>query len=195
VIGLLDRGSLADRRPNEVESDDHQPDDRDVPFLPDKRFVIDAGVGPDEVRERLRAAVEPVRRFALRRPTLPFAGTVGPKSFELRPVLGYANSFAPLVQGSYATGVSGTRIDLRMRLLRPVAAFMGAWLTVAAFLVVLASIAAARDPLRLGFVILALAFFGVGYGCMAVLFWLETRRTRAKLERLLADAGPNLGPL
>ena len=76
-------------------------------FLPDKRFVIDAGVGPDEVRDRLRTAVAPVRRFALRRPTLPFAGTVGSKSFELRPVLGYGNSFAPLVQGSYATVVSG----------------------------------------------------------------------------------------
>ena len=160
-----------------------------MPFLPDKRFVIDARVTPEEVRERLRAAVAPVRRFALRRPTLPFAGEVGPQTFELRPVLGYGNSFAPLVQGSYAMDVSGTRIDVRMRLLRPVAAFMGAWLAVAGFLVVVASIAAARDPLRLGFVILALAFFGVGYSCMAVLFWLETRRTRTKLERLLGDVG------
>jgi hypothetical protein len=157
-----------------------------VPFLPDKRFVIDADVAPDVVRERLRAVVAPVRRFALRRPKLPFAGTVGSESFELRPVLGYGNSFAPLVRGSYATDISGTRIDVRMRLLRPVAVFMGAWLAVAAFLVVVASIAAARDPLRLGFVILALAFFGVGYSCMTALFWLETRRTRAKLERVLS---------
>jgi hypothetical protein len=156
-----------------------------VPFLPDKRFVIDAGLGPDEVRERLGAAVEPVRRFALRRPTLPFAGTVDSRSFEFRPVLGYGNSFAPLVEGSYGMEASGTRIDVRMRLLRPVAVFMAAWLAFAAFLVVLAAIEAARDPLRVGFVVLAVAFFGVGYGCMAVLFWLETRRTRAKLEQLL----------
>ena len=154
-------------------------------FLPEKRFVIDARVAPDEVRERLRSAVAPVRRFALRRPALPFAGNVGQHSFEFRPVLGYGNSFAPLVQGSYATGVSGTRVDVRMRLLRPVAAFMAGWLALAAFLVVVAAIAAARDPLRLGFVILALAFFSVGYGCMAVLFGLETRRTRTKLEQLL----------
>jgi hypothetical protein len=157
-----------------------------VPFLPDKRFVIDAGTDPDEVRERLEGAVAPLRRFALRRPSRPFAGTVGRESFELRPVLGYGNSFAPLVQGSYASGVSGTRIDVRMRLLRPVAAFMAAWLSFAAILVAVASVAAAKDPLRLGFVVLALAFFGVGYGCMAVLFSLETRRTRAKLEQLLA---------
>ena len=28
-------------------------------------------------------------------------------------------------------------------------------------------------------------FFGVGYACMSVLFWLEARRTRMKLEQLL----------
>ena len=44
----------------------------------------------------------------------------------------------------------------------------------------------AQVLVRLGFVVLALAFFSVGYGCMSVLFWLEARRTRAKLEELLA---------
>jgi hypothetical protein len=159
-----------------------------VPFLPDKRFVIDADAAPEEVRERLQESVAPLRRFAIRRPSLPFAGRVDGESFELRPVLGYGSSFSPLVQGTYSSGVSGTRIDVRMRLLRPVAAFMAAWLSFAAVLVAVASVAAAKDPLRMGFVLLALAFFGVGYGCMALLFGLETRRTRAKLEQLLAEA-------
>jgi hypothetical protein len=156
-----------------------------MPFLPDKRFVIEAGDAPEVIRERLQAAVAPARRFALRRPDRSFAGTIDADSFELRPVVGYRNSFVPLVRGSYRTGLAGTRIDVRMRLLRPVAAFMAAWLALAAFFVVLAAIAAAHDPLRLGFVALALAFFSVGYGCMSVLFWLEARRTRAKLEALL----------
>jgi hypothetical protein len=154
-----------------------------MPFLPDKRFVIEAHDAPEVIRERLEAEVA-ARRLAFRRPDRPFAGTVGVDSFEVRPVLGYGNSFAPLVHGSYRSGTAGTRIDIRMRLLRPVAAFMAAWLTLAAFFVVLASIAAAHDPLRVGFVVLALAFFSVGYGCMSVLFWLESRRTRTKLEQL-----------
>jgi hypothetical protein len=157
-----------------------------VPFLPDKRFVIEAGDAPDVIRERLEGEVAPARPFALRRPDRPFAGKIGADSFELRPVVGSRNSFVPFVQGSYRTGLAGTRIEVRMRLLRPVAAFMAAWLTFAAVFVVLAAIAAAHDPLRLGFVALALAFFGVGYGCMSVLFWLEARRTRTKLERLFA---------
>src|SRR5436305_1711356 len=103
-----------------------------------------------------------------------------------RAVAGSRSSLAPSAQGSYGSGLDGTRIGVRMRLLRPVAAFMAAWLTFAAVFVVRASIAAAHDPLRLGFVVLALAFFSVGYGCMSVLFWLEARRTRAKLEELLA---------
>ena len=157
-----------------------------MPFLPEKRFVIEAGEAPEMIRERLEEQVAPARPFARRRPDRPFAGKIGASSFELRPVLGYRNSFVPFVQGSYGSGLDGTRIDVRMRLLRPVAAFMAAWLTFAAVFVVLASIAAAHDPLRLGFVVLALAFFSVGYGCMSVLFWLEARRTRAKLEELLA---------
>ena len=156
-----------------------------MPFLPDKRFVIEARDASDGVRGRLEAEIAPARRFALRRPDRPFAGKIDADSFDLRPVVGYRNSFVPRVQGSYRTGLAGTRIDVRMRLLRPVAAFMATWLTLAAIFVVLAGIAAAHDPLRLGFVVLALAFFGVGYACMSVLFWLEARRTRAKLEELL----------
>jgi hypothetical protein len=156
-----------------------------VPFLPEKRFAIEAHDAPEVIRERLEAEVEPPRRLSLRKPQRPFAGTVGPESFELRPVLGYRNSFVPYVEGSYGSGLDGTRIDVRMRLLRPVAVFMAVWLSFAAMFVAIAAIAAAHDPLRLGFVGLALAFFGVGYACMSVLFLLEARRTRAKLERLL----------
>jgi hypothetical protein len=156
-----------------------------VPFLPEKRFAIEAHDVPEVIRERLEAEVEPPRRFYLRKPERLFAGTVGPESFELRPVLGYRNSFVPFVEGSYRTGLDGTRVDVRLRLLRPVAVFMALWLSFAAMLVAIAAIAAAHDPLRLGFVALALAFFGVGYACMTVLFWLEARRTRTKLERLL----------
>ena len=153
-------------------------------FLPDKRFAIEARAAPEVVRERLAAEVEPRRRFALRKPERPFAGTIGDDSFELRPIVGYRNSFVPFVQGSFRTGLDGTRIDVRMRLLRPVAVFMGAWLAFAALFVGIAAVAAAHDPLRIGFVVLALAFFGVGYACMSVLFWLEARRTRTKLEEL-----------
>jgi hypothetical protein len=143
--------------------------------LPEKRFAIEAHDAPAVIRERLEAEVEPPRRLS----------TVGPESFELRPVLGYRNSFVPYVEGSYGSGHDGTRIDVRMRLLRPVAVFMAVWLSFAAMFVAIAATAAAHDPLRLGFVGLALAFFGVGYACMSVLFLLEARRTRAKLERLL----------
>ena len=153
--------------------------------MPDKRFAIEAHEAPEVIRERLAAEVEPRRLFALRKPERPFAGTIGESSFELRPVVGYRNSFVPLVQGSFRTGLDGTRIDVRMRLLRPVAVFMAAWLSFAALFVGIAAVAAAHDPLRFGFVVLALAFFGVGYTCMSLLFWLEARRTRAKLEALL----------
>jgi hypothetical protein len=171
---------------NEVESGKPGADDRKVPFLPSDRFVIDTSVGSEEVRERLQGAVAPRRSFRSRRLRRPFVGQVGSASFDLRPVLGYNNSFAPVVRGSFASRDSGTQIDVRLSLFRPVGAFMAVWLSGAALFVGMAVIATIENPVRLGFVFLAFAFFGVGYGSMAVLFWREARRARRTLERLLA---------
>jgi hypothetical protein len=106
-----------------------------VSFVPAARFVIDVDAAPDEVRDRLASAVVavvPRGRLSFRGPHGPFIGTVGASSFDLRPVLGYRNSFAPTVRGAFATGIAGTRIDVRLRMLPAVAVFMLFWLSFAA---------------------------------------------------------------
>jgi hypothetical protein len=155
-----------------------------MPVLPSVRFGVDTPAAPDEVRERLLGAT------AARRTTgRPFIGTVETSTFELRPVLGYGNSFAPIAHGSFATGITGTRVEVVMRPLPSVSVFMAVWLAgVAAFLVV-GLVVAVRDPSRSWFALIALLFLAFGYGLMMLGFSFEARRMRGNLERLFVSGG------
>ncbi len=162
----------------------HPADDRDMPFLPSVRFGVDTQAAPDEVRERLLGATG-----ARRTTGHPFTGTVDTSTFELRPVLGYGNSFAPIAHGSFATGITGTRVEVVMRPLPSVSVFMAVWLAgVAAFLVV-GLVVAVRDPSRSWFALVALLFLAFGYGLMMLGFSFEARRMRGNLERLVVSGG------
>ena len=165
-------------------------DDRQMPLLPSERFVLDAPAAPDEVRDRLLEAVAPRRRLSIRRPEKPFTGTVEAGSFELRPVLGYRNSFAPIARGSFSSGVAGTRIEVRMRMLPAVAVFMALWLSGAAAFFVVALVIAVSDPSRAWLLLVPLAFIAFGYGLSMLSFSFEARRMRTNLALLLLTGAP-----
>jgi hypothetical protein len=159
-------------------------------LLPSERFVLDAPAAPDDVRDRLLNAVAPRRRLSIRKPQLPFTGTVEADSFEVRPVLRYRNSFAPIARGSFASGLTGTRIEVRMRMHPAVAIFMAVWLSGAAAFFVVALIVAFRDPSRAWLPLVPLAFIAFGYGLTMLSFSFEARRMRTNLALLLVSGAP-----
>jgi hypothetical protein len=127
--------------------------------VPAARFVIDTEAAPDEVRDRLSSAVAQRAWMSFRRPEAPFTGTVGTNSFDLRPVLGYRNSFVPRVRGTFASGAVGTQIDVRLRMLPVVAMFMSVWLSLAAAFFIGMLVVAIRDASRWWLPLVGLAFF------------------------------------
>lgn len=154
-------------------------------FFPTERFVIDAEAAPEEVRDRLSKAVGARRGPFLRRPEAPFTGSVGMNFFELRPVLGYRNSFAPRARGSFTSGIAGTRVDVRLGLLRVVAMFMAVWLSLAAAFFIGTLVIAVRNPAHSWFPLIGLGFFAFGYLLMTLSFSFEARRMRTNLALLL----------
>jgi FtsH-binding integral membrane protein len=161
-------------------------DDKNMPLLPAERFVIDAPAAPDEVRERLSSAVVRSRKASVRTPEAPFTGTMDANSFELRPVLGYRNSFVPTARGSFASGVAGTRIDVRLRMLPGVVLFMALWLSLSAAFFIGMLVIAFRNPSRWWLPLVGIAFFAFGYGLMALSFSFEARRIRTNLTLLVS---------
>lgn len=157
-----------------------------MPFVPVARFVIDTDAAPDEVRARLSSSVAQRARMSFRRPEAPFTGTVGTNSFDLRPVLGYRNSFVPRVRGTFGSGAVGTRIDVRLRMLPAVAIFMFVWLSLAAAFFVGMLVLAVRNPSRWWLPMIGLAFFAFGYLLMTLSFSFEARRIRKNLTLLVA---------
>jgi hypothetical protein len=158
----------------------------DMPLFPDERFVIDAQAAPDEVRDRLSSAVARGRRVSLRRPKAVFTGTVGTNSFQLRPVLGYRNSFVPVARGSFTSGSAGTRVDVRLRMLPAVAIFMAVWLSLATAFFLGLVVIAFRNPARSWLPLVGIVFFAFGYLLMKLSFSFEARRIRANLALLLS---------
>jgi hypothetical protein len=158
----------------------------DMRLFPAERFVIDAQAAPDEVRDRLSSAVVHGRRVSLRRPEAVFTGTVGANSFQLRSVLGYRNSFVPTAHGSFATGSTGTRVDVRLRMFPAVAIFMAVWLSLAAAFFLVMVVIAVRNPSRSWLPLVGIAFFAFGYLLMNLSFSFEARRIRTNLVLLLS---------
>lgn len=157
-----------------------------MPLFPAARFVIDAPAAPDEVRDRLSRAVGRRQPLSFRRPDAPFTGTVGTDSFDLRPVIAHRSSFIPIVRGSFATGIAGTRVEVRLRMLPAVAAFMALWLSLAAAFAIGMLVIAFRNPSRSWLPLIGIAFFAFGYLLMTFSFSFEARRIRRNLGLLLA---------
>ena len=61
----------------------------------------------------------------------PFAGTITGNHFRIRRVIGYRNSFLPVISGQVTPDVLGSRIDVVLRVSAPVCVVMTIWLAAA----------------------------------------------------------------
>jgi hypothetical protein len=141
-------------------------------LFPAERFVIDAPAAPAEVRDRLSGA--------------PFAGTVGVNSFDLRPVLGYRNSFAPTVRGSFASSISGTRVETSLRIVPAVGVLMAVWLSLAGAFFIGALAISFRNTSQWPLPVIGFVLFAFGYLLMTLAFSFEARRIRTNMRLLLS---------
>jgi hypothetical protein len=146
------------------------------------RYSFETPLSVAQVLERLGRVIRPRQsRWEAVEP-VPFVGKIEGERFTIRRVLPYRNDFRPVISGHVVPIVSGSRIDIVLRLTLPVAMVMGVWLA-------FASVAAAvglwhsirtSDTRRLLGVVLPL----FGCGLVAVGFIPEKR----KAIRLLTDA-------
>jgi hypothetical protein len=104
---------------------------RDVKLLPYHTFEIRTMMRPDAAREALAAHTEERRFFRLRFPGAGadsrFEGEVSASGFNITRVIGYRNSFLPLVEGDISADAGGSLIRVRMRPMTFVIVFLFAF--------------------------------------------------------------------
>ena len=100
-------------------------------LLPFHRFEINSPLDRQAALAAIAAHTEPEKWFRWRWPSSAnddrFEGQVSADGFHLRRIIGYRNSFLPVVDGVvHATGRS-SRIEVRMRLFMFVIVFVALW--------------------------------------------------------------------
>jgi hypothetical protein len=98
-------------------------------FLPYERLKINTALSSQEVLKRLETAIEPKRYFRFfGSGTKPYQGSVEGSHFEVSRIIGYRNSFLPVIKGDVQGEISGCSVYLTMQPHILVTAFMIFWM-------------------------------------------------------------------
>lgn len=165
-------------------------------FAISDRFTIITPLSQDEVKQRLESVVEPPKRQIFAIPSTwkrkPYQGTISANSFRIERVIGYRNSFLPIIQGKLTQLNQNTSIEISMDMSTFIFAFMSLWLLFAGFMAFCALCTGISEG-RLGWMHLgpiALLVFGIAMPKIG--FQVEANKSKAFLYKLFAadeDAG------
>lgn len=98
-------------------------------FLPYERLKINTALSNAEVLKRLDNAIEPKRYFRLfGAVTKPYQGSIEGSHFEISRIIGYRNSFLPMIKGDVQNEISGCSVYITMQPHILVTAVMILWL-------------------------------------------------------------------
>lgn len=147
-------------------------------FLPYETVVLETTLPKEEVIARLTREIAP-KSFAFWKKSgdQAFRGSLNGNEFEITRIIGYRNSFLPLVNGHIQASENGTRIALQIRLppstLIALAIFI--FLALASFV---GSILSSESSGHLQEVLLPLFLYGMTMGG----YWFEAGRAKSLLR-------------
>ncbi len=100
-------------------------------LLPYHRFEIDSPLSTQDALAAMRAQTEPEKWFRWRWPSAAnddrFEGEVRDDGFHVRRIIGYRNSFLPVIDATVQTGARGSLITVTMRPFWFVLVFVAIW--------------------------------------------------------------------
>ena len=98
-------------------------------WLPFHRFEIVSPLDRQAALDAMKAHTEPENwfRFGGPRDNARFEGEISGEGFHVRRIIGYRNSFLPVIDAKVHGGASGSRIEVQMRMFLFVYAFCAIW--------------------------------------------------------------------
>ena len=100
-------------------------------FIPIRNLNFTTQISKDEVLSNLSQNVETVDRihYNSKGTSKTYVGNVNENNFVIRRIINYRNSFLPNIKGEFVSTISGTRIDVVMKLNNFVVVFLALWLS------------------------------------------------------------------
>lgn len=148
-------------------------------WLPHHSFEIVSPLDRQAAFEAMKAHVEPENWFRIGWPNSAndkrFEGTISGDGFHVRRVIGYRNSFLPVIDATFHAGASGTRIQVQMRMFIFVYAFCAIW------------VAGALTAMTVGGapgLLIAPALIVFLWGMTMAGFWLEAGKQERTLRQI-----------
>ena len=165
--------------------------DQLIEFLrpPFRKFEFSTPMSSAHAARILQEIVEPPRNWGW--PTSAkrgyFEGTVAGSRFKILRIIGYRNSFLPIIEGNFRREGFGTVVTLRMRLVWPVVPF---WSSIILFLAWNSVAVDSRVAGTFGARILMLGMTLFIYLVATIPFAVEVRIAMKRLLELLRPAEP-----
>jgi len=145
-------------------------------LAPYHRFEIHSPLRPTEAARVIAAHTEAERFFRFSWPNpandTRFEGEIRGDSFTVRRVIGYRNSFLPVVEGAIAQSARGSLVTIRMRPMILVIVFLALW-----FGGILFALGSPAWPI-------ALVMLGFAYLMTLAGFWFEANKQEQTLRAL-----------
>jgi hypothetical protein len=154
----------------------------DVKLLPYHAFELHSPLRLTEALQALAAHVEPVKWMRLTPQTGDgdrFQGEIAGDRFRLQRIIGYRNSFLPVVTGAATADGRGARIAIRMGLPVFVLIFIAVWCLIAVSFS-LTMLVVSVNPIG-AFGLLMIAFM---YALTTGAFWYEASKQEKALRRI-----------
>jgi len=158
-------------------------------YLPFERYSLETTLKPHEIRDRLHSRMAYSRLRTLNGDDT-YEGKVTEERFKINRVIGYRNSFLPIIEGEIKLSGSLTQVDIKMRMHLFVNVFFGIWMSGVA-LVCLVMLLVALFPFpwqERSFNPSILIPFGMlvfGWSLAFFAFKFESRRSKKFLNELL----------
>lgn len=159
-------------------------------YLPFENITYSTKLDSEEICKRLSDIIQPKRSFNLfgnssSESSKPYEGSIDKNSFQISRIIGYRNSFLPIIKGSIQKDFNGTKIQVKMRIHKFVTFFMAFWMG-GVSLGCLASLTMFSKDDNFNPVVL-IPFFMLlfGYGLVTGGFKYESIKSRKYFEELL----------
>lgn len=101
-------------------------------LLPYENITYKTALTPEQIVEKIQNVIEPKKTFRMTgifssKDHRPYEGEVDHNSFDIRRIIGYRNSFLPIIKGQIEQDINGTTIIVKMRVHYFVTVFMLVW--------------------------------------------------------------------